>query len=111
MSIPIIKLEDKELAKTVGIFIVFLRYVPNNFTYHMSIPVIKVDDKLLAKTSKRTPYWRGPDPEGPKELCLDLIFIYYFRNFGEEATIYTGDMKREDSILLEWLLDQKDPSN
>jgi hypothetical protein len=32
------------------------------------------------------------------------------RNFGEEATIYAGDMKREDSIL-EWLLVQKDPSN
>ena len=37
-------------------------------------------------------------------------YFYVIRNFGEEATIYAGDMKREDSIL-EWLLVQKDPSN
>jgi hypothetical protein len=41
---------------------------------------------------------------------MPRISIYYCRNFGEEATIYAGDMKREDSIL-EWLLVQKDPSN
>ena len=39
-----------------------------------------------------------------------LPAIVFFRNFGEEATIYAGDIKREDSIL-EWLLIQKDPSN
>ena len=33
-----------------------------------------------------------------------------FRNFGEEATIYAGDLKREESIL-EWMMVQKDPSN
>ena len=34
----------------------------------------------------------------------------FFRAFGEEAVIYTGDLKREESIL-EWLMVQKDPSN
>ena len=33
-----------------------------------------------------------------------------FKNFGEEAVVYTGDLKREESIL-EWLMVQKDPSN
>ena len=36
--------------------------------------------------------------------------IKIFRNFGEEATIYAGDLKREESIL-EWMMVQKDPSN
>ena len=54
------KLEDKELAKTVGVF---------------ALPA-----------------------------------IVFFRAFGEEAVIYTGDLKREESIL-EWLMVQKDPSN
>ena len=34
----------------------------------------------------------------------------FFRNNGEEAVIYAGDIKNEDSIL-EWLLVQMDPSN
>merc|ERR1712184_52740 len=59
-GIPIVKLEDKELAKTVGVF---------------ALPA-----------------------------------IVFFRAFGEEAVIYTGDLKREESIL-EWLMVQKDPSN
>eukprot|EP00092_Neocalanus_flemingeri_P014639 GFUD01015795.1.p1 GENE.GFUD01015795.1~~GFUD01015795.1.p1 ORF type:complete len:1842 (+),score=695.57 GFUD01015795.1:98-5623(+) len=59
-GIPIVKLEDKELAKTVGVF---------------ALPA-----------------------------------VVFFRNFGEEAVIYTGDLKREESIL-EWLMVQKDPSN
>jgi len=59
-GIPIVKLEDKELAKTVGVF---------------ALPA-----------------------------------VVFFRNFGEEAIIYTGDLKREESIL-EWLMVQKDPSN
>ena len=29
---------------------------------------------------------------------------------GEEAVVYTGDLKKEESIL-EWLMVQKDPSN
>jgi len=59
-GIPIVKLEDKELAKTVGVF---------------ALPA-----------------------------------VVFFRNFGEEAVIYTGDLKKEESIL-EWLMVQKDPSN
>jgi len=59
-GIPIVKLEDKELAKTVGVF---------------ALPA-----------------------------------VVFFRSFGEEAVIYTGDLKREESIL-EWLMVQKDPSN
>jgi len=59
-GIPIVKLEDKELAKTVGVF---------------ALPA-----------------------------------VVFFRNFGEEAIIYTGDLKKEESIL-EWLMVQKDPSN
>ena len=39
-----------------------------------------------------------------------LPAIVFFRAFGEEAVIYTGDLKREESIL-EWLMVQKDPSN
>ena len=39
-----------------------------------------------------------------------LPAVVFFRNFGEEAIIYTGDLKREESIL-EWLMVQKDPSN
>ena len=31
------------------------------------------------------------------------------RNYGEDATIYAGDLKREESIL-EWMLVQKDPN-
>ena len=59
-EIPIVKLEDKELAKQVGIFA------------HPS--------------------------------------VVFFRNFGKESVIYSGDIKNEDAIL-EWLLVQKDPSN
>ena len=36
--------------------------------------------------------------------------VVFFRNFGEEAVIYAGDLRNEDSIL-EWLLVQMDPSN
>ena len=59
-GIPIVKLEDRQLAKTVGVFA------------HPSIVI--------------------------------------FRNFGDEAIIYSGDLKNEEAIL-EWLIVQKDPSN
>ena len=36
--------------------------------------------------------------------------VVIFRNFGEEAVIYAGDLKNEEAVL-EWLLVQKDPSN
>ncbi|CAB4068818.1 unnamed protein product [Lepeophtheirus salmonis] len=59
-GIPIVKLEDKDLGRNVGVF---------------AYPSIVI-----------------------------------FRNFGEEAVIYSGDLKNKESIL-EWLLVQKDPGN
>ena len=59
-GIPIVKLEDRQLAKSVGVFA------------HPSIVI--------------------------------------FRDFGDEAIIYSGDLKNEEAIL-EWLIVQKDPSN
>lgn len=59
-EIPIVKLEDRELAKEIGIF---------------AHPA-----------------------------------VVFFRGFGQDAVIYSGDIKNEDAIL-EWLLIQKDPSN
>ena len=58
------------------------------------IPIVKLEDKDLAKTVG----------------VFALPAIVFFRAFGEEAVIYTGDLKREESIL-EWLMVQKDPSN
>ena len=58
------------------------------------IPIVKLDDKQLAKSIG----------------VFALPAIVFFRNFGEDPTIYAGDLRREDSIL-EWLLIQKDPSN
>ena len=49
-------------------------------------------------------------PSAVWHVFLHNYYFYVIRNFGEEATIYAGDMKREDSIL-EWLLVQKDPTN
>lgn len=60
IGVPIVKLEDRQLAKSVGVFA------------HPSIVL--------------------------------------FRNFGDDATIYAGDLKNEEAIL-EWMLIQKDPSN
>jgi len=57
------------------------------------VPIVKLEDKLLAKTVG----------------VFALPAIVFFRNYGEEATIYAGDMKREESIL-EWMLVQKDPN-
>ena len=50
--------------------------------------------------------------KSPVGIGLNVLFfmIKIFRNFGEEATIYAGDLKREESIL-EWMMVQKDPSN
>jgi len=59
-GIPIVKLENIELAKSVGVFA--------------------------------------------------LPSIVFFRNFGQDAVIYTGDIKKEENIF-EWMLLQKNPSN
>ena len=62
--------------------------------YITGIPIIKLEDKSLAK-----------------EVGLFAFpSIVFFRNFGEEAIIYAGDIRNEDSIL-EWILVQMDPSN
>jgi len=58
------------------------------------IPIVKLEDKQLAKTVG----------------VFALPSIVFFRNFGEEATIYAGDIKNEETIL-EWMMVQKDPSN
>jgi len=58
------------------------------------IPIVKLEDKQLAKTVG----------------VFALPAIVFFKNFGEDAVIYTGDLKREEAIL-EWLMIQKDPSN
>merc|ERR1711872_501100 len=60
VGVPIVKLEDIELAKTVGVF--------------------------------------------------TLPSIVFFRNFGNERIIYTGDVKKEENIL-EWMILQKDPDS
>ena len=58
------------------------------------IPIVKLEDKTLAKSVG----------------VFSLPAVVFFKNFGEEAVVYTGDLKREESIL-EWLMVQKDPSN
>ena len=51
------------------------------------------------------------DPDLAKEVGLHAVpSVVFFRNYGDEAVIYAGDIKNEDSIL-EWLLVQMDPSN
>jgi len=57
------------------------------------VPIVKLEDKQLAKTVG----------------VFALPAIVFFRNYGEDATIYAGDLKREESIL-EWMLVQKDPN-
>ena len=58
------------------------------------IPIVKLEDKALAKSVG----------------VFSLPAVVFFKNFGDEAVVYTGDLKREESIL-EWLMVQKDPSN
>merc|ERR1712088_422704 len=58
------------------------------------IPIVKLEDTALAKSVG----------------VFALPAVVFFRSFGEEAVVYTGDLKREESIL-EWLMVQKNPSN
>ena len=51
------------------------------------------------------------DKDLAKEVGLHAVpSVVFFRNYGDEAIIYAGDIKNEDSIL-EWILVQMDPSN
>ena len=62
--------------------------------YILGVPIVKLEDRQLAKSIG---VFAHPS-------------IVIFRNFGDDATIYAGDLKNEEAIL-EWFLVQKDPSN
>ncbi len=58
------------------------------------VPIVKCEDRQLAKS---VGVYAHPS-------------LVIFRNYGEEAVIFSGDLRSEEAAL-EWLLVQKDPSN
>ncbi|TRY76604.1 hypothetical protein TCAL_03494 [Tigriopus californicus] len=58
------------------------------------IPIVKLEDRALAKSVG----------------VFALPSIVIFRNFGDDAVIYAGDLKNEEAVL-EWLIVQRDPTN
>lgn len=62
--------------------------------FRSGIPIVKLEDRALAKSVG----------------VFALPSIVIFRNFGDDAVIYAGDLKNEEAVL-EWLIVQRDPSN
>jgi hypothetical protein len=58
------------------------------------IPIVKLEDRTFAKS---VGVFAHPS-------------LVIFRNYGEDAVIFSGDIRSEEATL-EWLLVQKDPTN
>merc|ERR1719369_1294464 len=70
----------------------------------------KMFEKLITRNEFLTVLFYSDTDCKQCDGVFALPAVVFFRSFGEEAVIYTGDLKREESIL-EWLMVQKDPSN